>query len=37
MYYSVSDSGILGEKNRVLLSGVAEPKTFQLLVRMLYD
>ena len=30
-----SDTGILGKKIRVLLSGV-EPKTFRLLVRMLY-
>ena len=35
MYYSVNDTGILGKKFRVLLSGV-EPKTFRLLVRMLY-
>ena len=30
-----SDTGILGKKIQVLLSGV-EPKTFRLLVRMLY-
>ena len=33
MYYSVSDTGILRKKIRVLLSRV-EPKTFPLLVRM---
>ena len=27
-YYSVSDEGILGEKNRVLLSGVEPKKMF---------
>ena len=35
MYYSVNDTGILEKKIQVLLSGV-EPKTFLLLVRMLY-
>ena len=35
MYYSVSDTGILGKQIRVLLSGV-EPNTFRLLVRMRY-
>ena len=36
MYYSVNDKGILGKRKfRVLLSGV-EPKTFRLLVQMLY-
>ena len=35
VYYSVSNTGILGKGIRVLLSGV-EPKTFRLLVRRLY-
>ena len=36
VHYSVNDTGILSKKEiRVLLSGV-EPKTFRLLVRMLY-
>ena len=36
MYYSVNETGALGKKEiRVLLLGVG-PKTFRLLVRMLY-
>ena len=36
VFFSVSGTGILGKKEiRVFLSGV-EPKTFRLLVRMLY-
>ena len=37
MYYSVNDTGILGKKIRVLLSGVEPVRpSNNLLVRMLY-